>query len=389
MKNILWLTEWFPSSFEPYVGDGIERRGNAASLYNNIHVVFVRKKPGLRFGRTEKEERTYNDQYKASIYYYPSIKKFSIWLDILLSNYYFFRLHYKAIVAYKRKFGKPHCIQVNVAMKNGVIALLCKRFWGINYVIVEGWSLFLPESKPTLKSKGALFGAYTRKVYKKAAQLITISDHLGKMINAHIVDVPYKIVPSVVDTTIFYPPQAKMKNDIFRFVHISNLDYSKNIYQLLLGFKQTLAAGYRAELIMHSPATKDLLTTIADLGLDQQVIIKNECPQTGLADTLRSSDALVLFSLYETFGNVVIEAQACGIPVITSSYPTFYETVEDNVNGIIAKGTGADALTEAMIKMITNKESFNSQMIAATAAQKYSLKQIGKMLDEVYVHLYS
>jgi glycosyltransferase involved in cell wall biosynthesis len=387
MKNILWLTEWFPSSFEPYVGDGIERRGKAASLYNNIHVVFVRKKPGLPFGRTEKEEREYSSQYKASIWYYPSIRKFSVWLDILFSNYYFLRLHLKAIREFRKKYGKPHCIQVNVAMKNGIIALLCKRFWGIDYVVVEGWSLFLPESIPSLKSKGELFSYFTRRVYEKASQVITISDHLGKMIRAHIADVPYKIIPSVVDTTIFYPAQHAVKNEVFRFIHISNLDYSKNIYQLLLGFKQTLDAGYRAELIMHSPARRDLLTTIADLQLDQHVIIKDECPQEGLADTIRSSDALVLFSLYETFGNVVIEVQACGIPVITSNYPTFFETVEDNVNGIIAKGTDANALTEAMIKMITSKEQFNGQKIAAKAAQTYSFHQIGRMLDEVYVNL--
>jgi glycosyltransferase involved in cell wall biosynthesis len=383
MKNILWLTEWFPSSFEPYVGDGIERRGKAASLFNNIHVVFVRKKPELPFGTTEKEERIYNNQYKASIWYYPSIRKFSILLDILFSNYYFLRLHFKAIREFKKKYGKPHCIQVNVAMKNGIIALLCKRFWGIDYVVVEGWSLFLPESKPSLQSKGSLFNYYTRRIYKKASQLITISDHLGKMIRAHIADVPYKIIPSVVDTTIFYP-QKVYRNEMFRFVHISNLDYSKNIYQLLLGFRQTLTAGYKAELIMHSPLRKDLINTIANLELDKHVTIKPECPQSELADTIRSSDALVLFSLYETFGNVVIEAQACGIPVITSNYSTFYETVEDNVNGIIAKGTDADALTEAMIKMINNKGSFDREKIASDAASKYSFQQVGKMLNTIY-----
>lgn len=43
MKNILWLTEWWPNELEPFSGDGIERRAKAASLYNNIVVIFIKK----------------------------------------------------------------------------------------------------------------------------------------------------------------------------------------------------------------------------------------------------------------------------------------------------------------------------------------------------------
>src|SRR5215831_10400200 len=203
MKNILWLTEWFPSSFEPYNGDGIERRGKAASLYNNIFVIYIKKKHGLPFGKIETEERTYNNNYKASIYYYPSVAKFSRFFDFILSNYYFIRLHYKAIKSFKKKYGKPHCIQVNVAMKNGIIAVLSKWFWRINYIVVEGWSLFLPESMPTFKDKNWIFRFFTRQVIKRATQLVTVSDHLGKMIQTNIINVPYKVIPSVVDEKIF------------------------------------------------------------------------------------------------------------------------------------------------------------------------------------------
>jgi glycosyltransferase involved in cell wall biosynthesis len=388
MKNILWLTEWFPSSFEPFNGDGIERRGKAASLHHNIFVIYVKKKPGLGFGKIETEERTYNSHYKAFLYFYPSIRKFNRVLDLLLSNYYFLKLHCKAIRDFKKRYNKPDGIQVNVAMKNGVIALLCKWLWHIDFIVVEGWGLFLPESIPRFKDKNWLFRFFAHQVFKQAILLITVSNHLGKMIRANIAEVSYKVIPSVVDKTIFYPAQESLEHKVFRFIHISNLDYSKNIQQMLSGLKLFLASGYQAELIIHAPYSKMLSDEIALLKLGEHVIIKQEAPQPLLADSIRSADVLILFSLYETFGNVVIEAQACGVPVITSDYPTFFETIENEVNGIIAKGKDAGALAEAMINCIKDKYKFDSKRISEKAFSSYSFDLIGKMFDEVYTQYF-
>jgi glycosyltransferase involved in cell wall biosynthesis len=198
------------------------------------------------------------------------------------------------------------------------------------------------------------------------------------------VNTPYKVIPSVVDKTIFYPSTAIPKHEIFRFIHISTLDNAKNIKEILQALKEVLEKDYRAELIVHAPPKEELNELIRALQLEKNVIVKGEIPQTELVESIRSSDALILFSLYETFGNVLIEAQACGIPVITSNYPTFTETVENYKNGIIAKGKGSRELSEAMIELMNNKDKFDRNEISATAIQRYSFERIGKMLDEVY-----
>ena len=92
MKNIVWLTEWFPTRLDLYNGDGIERRAKASSIYNNIFIIHVKKDPSLPFGKLFLEERIYNENCRAAIYYYPSIRKYSKFLDILLSNFYFAEL---------------------------------------------------------------------------------------------------------------------------------------------------------------------------------------------------------------------------------------------------------------------------------------------------------
>ncbi|MBS1920338.1 MAG: glycosyltransferase [Bacteroidetes bacterium] len=384
MKNILWLTAWWPNDMEPFSGDGIERRAKAASLYNNITVIFIKKNPALKTRRIKLEEKTYNENLRAWIFYYPSITGFFRFFDIIYSNYWFIRLHNRGLKTFKKKYGKPHTVQVNVAMKTGIIALMWRWFKKIQYIIVEGWSLFLPEAKPSLKDESFFFRVLTRKVLGNAVLLVTVSKHLGEMINKNVLKVPYKVIPSTVDKTIFYPSTEIAEPDIFRFIHISTLDNAKNIKEILLALRQVLDLNFRVELIIHAPPKKELDELIKTFQLKNNVTLRGEMQQIKLAESIRSCDALVLFSLYETFGNVVIEAQACGLPVITSDYPTFSETVVNWKNGIIANGKKSSDLCSAMVELIKNKNQFNKNEIAENAKSCYSFERIGKMLDEVY-----
>lgn len=384
MKKIIWLTEWFPVDFEPYNGDSIERHAQAASLFNSIYIIYIKKDIRLPFGKIKKEERSYNDNCKAVIYYYPSIQSFSKWLDRLLSTWYFFKLHFKAIREYKKQHGKPDGIQVNVSMRNGIIALWYKLFGSISYVVLERWSLYLPEAKPYWKEKGLLFRFFVKKVFLNASAVITVSKHLGEMIKNDFGIKEFKVVPNVVDMNSFFYKSKETAESITRFIHISNLDHAKNIDEMLIGFKVFLENGYTGELLIHAPENNKLKEQITLLGLQSHIILKGENRQASLAESIQTSDALILFSRYETFGIVAIEANACGVPVITSNYPTFYETIENYKNGIIANGSDAAALSAAMIEFVKNKASFNEKEIAATVAEKYSYQRIGKLFDDIY-----
>jgi glycosyltransferase involved in cell wall biosynthesis len=384
MKNILWLTEWLPTPLAPYSGDGIERRAIAASLYNNITIVYVKKKPGLRFGKVVTEERIYNEHCRAIIYYYPSIGKLSRFLDFFLSNYYFIKLHARGIKNFEKKYGKPSGIQVNVAMKNGIIALYYKWLRRINYIVMEGWSLFLSEAKPQFKDENWLFRFLARKVFTQASLLITVSNHLGKAICENVIDLPYLVIPSVVDKTIFFPVEKAQAHDVFRFIHISSLDYPKNFEQILQAVKIVIARGYKIELLVHGPDSEEVKKVVSQLGLQHTVIFRTEAPQAELAASMRLSHALILYSRYETFGNVIIEANACGLPVIVSDYPTFSEIVIEGVTGLIASGNNPQMLAEKMIYLVENYHTFNQPLIKQLTIEKYSYSVIGKLFDDVY-----
>jgi glycosyltransferase involved in cell wall biosynthesis len=95
-----------------------------------------------------------------------------------------------------------------------------------------------------------------------------------------------------------------------------------------------------------------------------------------------------LYSSYETFGCVIIEANACGIPVIVSDIPVFHETVTEGINGTFAKKNNPQALAEKMIEVINARASFNSNSIAGTSS-KYSYEKIGRQFSDWYNEILS
>ena len=62
-----------------------------------------------------------------------------------------------------------------------------------------------------------------------------------------------------------------------------------------------------------------------------------------LATAYASADIFVFPSTTDTFGNVILEAQACGLPVIVSDVGGPRELVENGVNGFVTKAHDADA----------------------------------------------
>lgn len=100
---------------------------------------------------------------------------------------------------------------------------------------------------------------------------------------------------------------------------------------------------------------------------------KGRMSQRELADVFRESDCLVLPSRHESFGMVVVEAMATGLPVIVSDRVGAKEALEEGKNGWIVPANDVKTLTDRMRWCINNPEALKAAGTrAAIAAQKYS-----------------
>jgi glycosyltransferase involved in cell wall biosynthesis len=132
-------------------------------------------------------------------------------------------------------------------------------------------------------------------------------------------------LPHPVDCTLFSPlvaPELMRGQNNFVVGYIGRLVESKGV-ELLVRAMARLPENVRAVIVGMGPARGSLERTARSLGVEGRCVFVPPVPYSGVPAILRSLNVLVLPSLattrwIEQFGRVLIEAMACGIPVVAS-----------------------------------------------------------------------
>ena len=109
--------------------------------------------------------------------------------------------------------------------------------------------------------------------------------------------------------------------------------------------------------------------------------------QTKMRDYYIASDLLLYPSHYETFGNVILEACACGIPVLTTKMVGAAELIKDNKNGFLIKSSKKiDRMTsilKAYMKLPPGEhEKFGKK--ALSASKNYTWQKHISDLEKIF-----
>ncbi|PZD78051.1 glycosyltransferase [Mesonia sp. K7] len=105
---------------------------------------------------------------------------------------------------------------------------------------------------------------------------------------------------------------------------------------------------------------------------------------------MKSAKFLVLSSKHEGFPNVIIEALACGAPVVSFDCETGpNEIIEDRKNGLLVENQNFEALTEAMNNMVFDKELYQTcKENSKQSIERFSLENIKedwrKLFDDIF-----
>jgi glycosyltransferase involved in cell wall biosynthesis len=105
-----------------------------------------------------------------------------------------------------------------------------------------------------------------------------------------------------------------------------------------------------------------------------------------LPDGLNASDALVLASVHEQFGQVLVEAMACGLPVVAVDAHGPATIVDDGETGWLVPPDDEEAMAEAMVQLVTGEDERRRRGRAAyeQARSRYSWPALIESLVEVY-----
>jgi len=312
-------------------------------------------------------------------YYTSGTGIFSSFLSLL--NYFTFQK--QLIKHYVRENGKPELIHVHICFKAGLAALYCRWRYGIRYIISEQWTIFCPEAKPSFDDQPFITRWLIKKIYKNASSSSAVSTYLTESLSDKLSILQPVRIPNVVDTNLFFPSPAK--HELFSFIHISVLNYQKNPEDIIEAADVLRHKTVRPfQLIIYGPFVQALADKINDKELQQYIQYRGEVMQDQLSTEVRKCHALMLYSRFETFGCVVIESFASGLPVIVSDIPVMRELVQENVTGIFVPPGDPQKLAEKMLWMMENYEIFDPAIISQTARDKYEFQKIAEMFEELY-----
>jgi glycosyltransferase involved in cell wall biosynthesis len=169
-----------------------------------------------------------------------------------------------------------------------------------------------------------------------------------------------KILPRGLDTELFHPTRRDpaffekfgATNGQVRLLYVGRVSREKDLDLLAEAYRRLRNEELSIQLFIvgHGPYSETLHESLPEAFFTGYLTGKD------LASAYASADIFVFPSTTDTFGNVIIEAQASGVPVVVSDSGGPKELVEDNQNGLITKSHDADDLTRAIRELVVDSD---------------------------------
>ena len=169
-----------------------------------------------------------------------------------------------------------------------------------------------------------------------------------------------KIFPRGLDTQLFHPTRRDpaffekfgAKNGQVRLLYVGRVSREKDLDLLAEAYRRLRDEGLSIQLCVvgHGPYSREFSKSLPEALFTGYLTGKE------LAAAYASADIFVFPSTTDTFGNVIIEAQASGVPVIVSDSGGPKELVDNNRNGLITKSHDVEDLTRAIRELVADPE---------------------------------
>lgn len=265
---------------------------------------------------------------------------------------------------YVSKFGMPDIIHAHNFFYAGIIAEKIKSIFNIPYLITEHSSLFVKKKFHVSEIEAI------RSCAKNSTAVTAVSSALVNVLN-RFVDKPIDILPNVIDDFFFCSYENYKKVNEFIFLNIASLDINKNQKLLMAAFAHKFS-GEKAVLRIGGDGymLNKLKSYAKYLGIEAQVKFLGRLNQEEVRNEMRLANCFVLPSNYETFGVVLIEALACGTPLIATKCGGPEDIVNEK-NGILVDPGNGGELADAMKFMYENIDQYTKQTLMNDAENRF------------------
>lgn len=193
---------------------------------------------------------------------------------------------------------------------------------------------------------------------------------------------PIALTPFGIDTHLFSPRPALRDQRFFTIGTVKTLAPKYGIDTLIRAFSQlrevlltqqpSLAQSLRLCIAGDGPQRFELQQLVKQLNLETVTEFAGQIPHAQVPDYLNKLNIYVAASRLESFGVAILEASACGLPVIVSQIGGLPEVVKEGITGCLIEVDQVEQLVTALLKLIEN-QPLAEQM--GKAGRQYVIKQ--------------
>ncbi len=250
--------------------------------------------------------------------------------------------------------------------------------------------------------------------YKERGVELVVTEHWSKVQNQHLdkyeiyqmktylniadtyMAVGYKLRRSIIETSgttreveilpnivndLFRP--AQRSHDGYKFGVVGRLSPEKQVDKIISAFAKNFInqTGISLVIVGDGKERRKLEKMANILKVENQIEFNGIKSRSETAEIMKNLDCLICYSRYETFGVSVIEAWACGVPVITTTADSVSEQWDEKM-GISIGSNCSSELEKAMLQMIELK--YDRYYISEYAIRNYSEDNVYAKLMNIY-----
>jgi len=192
-------------------------------------------------------------------------------------------------------------------------------------------------------------------IWIKADRIIANSQALRKLASETLKNKEIKVLSNGIDTDFFTPMERAQKSDKIKILFVGRLKEYKGVSYLLDAMKILLGNIHNClilEIVGEGPAKNALIKRSLRLGIADRITFSGWCSRADIKRKYQEADIFVNLSLDEGMPNTVLEAMACGLPIIASDIPPHRELIEHGKNGLLTLVNDSRALAENLEYLI-------------------------------------
>jgi glycosyltransferase involved in cell wall biosynthesis len=239
------------------------------------------------------------------------------------------------------------------------LALAAKILYRIPYVVsLRGGDV--PGLTPEVSWMHRLLRPLRSAILDGATAVVANSNGLREMSQASD-PVPVRVIPNGVDTDFFQPPMDEAtgrrgSDSRLRILFVGRFQKQKNLPYLLEQCSQLPADRFMLHLVGHGPLRGELHRLAEQRAIASSVTWHGWLPRGQLREIYQTCDCLVNPSFYEGLPNVVLEAMACGLPVLASDVSGNNDLVRQDQTGFLFDPAEGDGLRAGLERLLANRD---------------------------------